>query len=83
MIKNTIFKRSIDFNIKLFTKIIMVTLVFEINNSNIYIIIILINQNIMMLPQIIILESKIYYLKIIIFLLIYYLIDIVIKDKYF
>lgn len=74
--------KIIDLNIMIFTKKIIIALIFEINSKNIYIKKVLINQNTIILFYIIILELKIWYFETIIFLLIYYFMDIIIKDKY-
>lgn len=71
-----------DLNIEMSIQKTIMALDFEIDNSSIYIIMTLKNQNIIVLFQIIVLESKNLCFKIIIYLLIYCLIDIIIKDKY-
>ena len=59
--------KIIDVDTKIFAKKIIVILIFEVNNNNIYIKIALINQNIIILFKIIILKLKIWCLEIIIF----------------
>lgn len=75
--------KIIYLNTKISADKIMVGLVFKIDSNNIYIEIALIKQNIIVLLQTVILKSKIQRLKIIIFLLVFYFIDIIIKEQYF
>ena len=60
----------------------MLVLVFKNDYGGIYAVMILMNQDIMVLFQIVILRSEIWYFKAIVFPLVCCLIDIVIKDKY-
>ena len=60
----------------------IMALVFEINVGSIYTAMTLMNQNIMVLLQIVILESKIWCLGTVIFFLISCLVDVVIENEY-
>ena len=61
----------------------IMALVFEIDSINIHITMTLMNQDIIVLLQIIMLESKIRYLRTVVFSLIPRFVVIVTKDKYF
>lgn len=74
--------KIINLDIEISAKKIMIALVFKINNSDIYMTIILINQDIVVPFQIVALEFEIRYLGIIIFLIVSCLIDVVTKEQY-
>lgn len=75
--------KIIHLNTKISADKTMVGLVFKIDSNGIYTEIALIKQNIIVLLQTVVLKSKIQCLKIIIFLLVFYFIDIIIKEQYF
>lgn len=70
----------IDLDAELFAEKIIMALVFEIDANNIYTVMVLINQDIIILSQIVILMFKIRCLRIVICPLIPCLLDIVTKD---
>lgn len=72
--------KMIDLDAEVLIKKAMVALVFKIDSSNINIVITLINQDTIVLFQIIVLVSKIQYLRTVIFLLVSRLINFVIKE---
>lgn len=80
--KKAVFKKMIDLDLKLFIEKIIADLVLEINSNNIYMGMVLINEDTIILFQIIVLRSKIWYLGIVVFFLVCYLVDIVIKNEY-
>lgn len=59
MIYKTVFKKMIDLKTGVSIKKIIIALIFEIDSTGIYIIITLINQNIIVLLQIVLLELQI------------------------
>lgn len=72
--------KMIDLDAEVLIKKAMVALVFKIDSSNINIVITLINQDTIVLFQIIVLVSKIQYLRTVIFLLVSRLINFIIKE---
>ena len=57
--KKAVFKKMIDLDLKLFIEKIIADLVLEINSNNIYMGMVLINEDTIILFQIIVLRSKI------------------------
>lgn len=74
--------KIINLNIEVSAKKIIDILIFEIDSGSIYTKMALINQDITVLLQIVVLGSKIRYLRIIVFFLVCWFLDIVIEDKY-
>lgn len=75
-------KKIIDLNIEVFAKKIIVTLVFRINNSSIYIAMALINQDITVLFYIVILVFKIRCFETVVFFLVSCFTDVTTKKQY-
>lgn len=74
--------KIINLNIEVSAKKIIDILIFEIDSGSIYTKMALINQDITVLLQIVVLGSKIRYLRIIVFFLVCWFLDIIIEDKY-
>lgn len=74
--------KIIALNFEISAEIIIVVLVFEINGGNMYIIIILKNQDTTVLHWIVMLELEIWGLEIVIFLIVFCLVNIVTKKQY-
>lgn len=75
--------KIINLDAEMFIEKVIVAFVFKINGGSIYMVMILINQDIMMLCQIIVLVSEIRYLRTIVFLLVFCFINVIIKEQYF
>lgn len=74
--------KIINLAIEISTKKTIGILIFEIDGGSIHTKMALMNQDIIVLLQIVTQESEIWYLGIVVFLLVCWLLDIVIKDKY-
>ena len=72
----------IDLDAEVSAEKTMVALVFEIDGGGIYTAMTLMNQDIMVLPQIVMLGSEIRCFETVVFPLVLCLIDVVIKDEY-
>lgn len=80
--QKTATEKIMDMDAKIFVKKTIVVFVFEINSSGICTAIALINQDTTILFWIIVLVSKIQYLRTVIFCLVFYLVDVITEDKY-
>lgn len=74
--------KIIDLDIKMSAKKTIIALVFEINGSSIYTVMVLMNRDTIVLFQVVLLATEICYLETIIFLLVPCLINVVTKEQY-